>query len=338
MTAVTGRGPWPGTDVLEAQSIVVGVLADTPPEIDGMPFTVQLAARGPVADATGSAVALLVDLPVELGTHGWKLADGRGRDGARARSLRREDLDALAVAAHGYVGPLVVPVTGPLTLAATLYLARGDRVLSDRGAVEEIAESYAVGVGEHVAAVRRAVPGAVVTLLVHEPLLVEVLAGTVRTFSGYAALRSVPGPVAGERIGSVVRAARAVGVEHVAVHAGSSCSVLATAAAAGTDAVVLAVAGLDDSAWERVAETSEGGVALWFELPAPSMPPVRQDGVRRADLVVQPWRRVGLPVTGLRDVVLLPGDINAGATPDRARAALADAVQVALVVAERAEG
>ena len=124
MIAVSGSGPWPGNDVLEAQNVVMGDLAETPEGITGIPFAVRLPARGPAADATGSTAALLLDLPVELGVHGWKLADRPGRDLARAQSLRREDLDALAVAAHGYVGPLLVPVTGPLTLAASLYLAR----------------------------------------------------------------------------------------------------------------------------------------------------------------------------------------------------------------------
>ena len=217
MTAVSGTGPWPGTDVFEAQAVVMGDLADPPEGITGIPFAVRLPARGPEADETGSAAVMLLDLPVELGAHGWKLADRPGRDLSRAQALQRENLDALAAAAHGYVGPLVVPVTGPLTLAASLYLARGDRVLADRGAVAEIAESLGAGIGEHLATVRRAAPGVELTLMLHEPLLARAVAGLLPSFSGYSVLRPVPTQVASERIETVVRAARAAG----AVRAGS---------------------------------------------------------------------------------------------------------------------
>ena len=367
MTGVTGHGPWPGTDVVEAQSLVVGSLTEVPSEVTGMPFAVQLGARGPAADATGRAVAQLVDLPVELGAHGWKLSDGRGRDGARAQSLLGEDLDALAIAALGYAGPLVVPVTGPLTLAARLYLARGDLVLSDVGALHELAESFAAGVGEHLAAVRRAVPGAEVRLLVHEPELERVLAGTVRSFSGYSALRSVPGPVAVERLGALVDATRAAGAVAVVVAAGAGRSALTTVGSARADALAVPVTGLGDAAWERLAESHERGTGLWLDLPDASSaapggdrgagdpgpadrgrssrggpergrPSAGSDVPATADLVVRPWRRVGLPLVGLRDVVLLPAPPTAATTPDEARAALGRTIRVAQVVAERAEG
>jgi hypothetical protein len=102
--------------------------------------------------------------------------------------------EALAIAAAGYSGPLAVTVTGPWTLAADLYLARGDRVLSDPGAVREVVQALAVAVGDHVAQVRRQVPGADVVVQLDEPLLAQVGAGVLPTFSGYSRLRAVPGP------------------------------------------------------------------------------------------------------------------------------------------------
>jgi hypothetical protein len=337
--AVSGSGPWPGNDVLEAQNVVMGDLAETPEGIIGIPFAVRLPARGPAADATGSTAALLLDLPVELGVHGWKLADRPGRDLARAQSLRREDLDALAVAAHGYVGPLLVPVTGPLTLAASLYLARGDRVLADRGAVAELAESLGAGIGEHLETVRRAVPGAEITLLLDEPLLAQVVAGGLPSFSGYSALRSVPAQVAAERLDTVVRGARAAGAVRVVVHGGTAQLAIAPVVGSGADALVLDVTRFDDRAWERLAEAREHGTGLWFELPPPTTSGRSGPDVpAQADLVVTPWRRVGLTLADLASVVLLPRAPSAGATPDEARAELAGVVRAALVVAERAEG
>ncbi|MGW6132560.1 hypothetical protein ACWFNE_21240 [Cellulomonas sp. NPDC055163] len=340
MTGVSGHPVWPGEDLLDAQSVVVGDLADTPEGLDGLPFLVRLPARGPWADSTAQTAALLVDLPVELGVHGWKLADRPGHDHSRARALVREGLDVLAVAAHGYAGPLVVPVVGPLTLAASLYLARGDRVLADPGAVSELAESLAAGLVEHLAAVRRAVPGAAVSVVLHEPLLAQVVAGVLPTFSGYSALRPVRAPVAAERLRTVTGALRgAATAERVVVHGGAAWSSTATVADSGADAVALAVGGFDERAWERVAELVERGTALWAELPPQaSSQCAGPDVAGQAAVLLEPWRRVGLPAERLRDVVVLAPPVGPGATPDDARGALAGTVRAALIVAERAEG
>ena len=102
--------------------------------------------RGPGADPVGRTGALLDQLPVELGPHGWRLADHGGVDLERAQAFWREDLDALAISAASFDGELSVQVLGPWTLSAALYLARGDRVLTDSGAVRELGESLAAGV------------------------------------------------------------------------------------------------------------------------------------------------------------------------------------------------
>lgn len=338
MTGVSGTGPWPGIDVLEAQTTVVGDLADTPEGADGLPFLTVLPARGPAASALARTAGLLEELPVELGVHGWKLADRPGADLSRVRALVREDLDALAVAAHGHDGPLVVPVLGPMSLAADLYLARGDRVLSDAGAVRDVADSLAAGLAEHLAAVRRAVPAATVQVLVLEPQLAPVLAGVLPTFSGYAALRSVPGPVVAERLRTVLDAGRAAGAGHVAVHAGSSWTGIAAVRASGADGLGLAVDALDERGWERVAEAVEGGTRLWAQLPPQaSSQCAGPDVVGQADALTVPWRRVGLPAAGLSDAVLLASEPPPGAGPDDVRGALAGLVRAAVLVAERAE-
>jgi len=105
------------------------------------------------------------------------------------------------------------------------------------------------------------------------------------------------------------------------------------------DALALDVTRLDDRAWERLAEAREHGTGLWFELP-PQTTSGRSgpDVPAQADLVVAPWRRVGLTLADLAGVVLLPRAPSVGATPDEARAELAGVVRAALVVAERAEG
>ena len=335
---VTGTGPWPGLDVLEAQTVVVGDLVDTPSEVVGLPFTVTLAERGPWSDRVGRASALLAELPTELGPHGWKLADRPSRDLARAQAYQREDLDALAVAGHGWAGPLVVPVLGPMTLAASLYLARGDRVVSDVGAVRELTASLAAGISELLAAIRRSITGAVPSVLLHEPLLAQVMAGVLPSFSGYSALRSVPGPVAAERLSAVAAGVRSIDGARVIVHGGTAWTSLGAIRAAEVDGFALAVTALDERSWEKVAEVVEGGLAFWPELPPQaSSQCAGPDVAGEADTLTRPWRSVGLPMAGLREVVLLAGDVTGKGSPDDARAVLAGLVRAARIVAEKAE-
>ncbi len=338
MTAVSGPGGWPGLDVLAAQRTVLDDLAEVPAGLVGRPWAVRLPSRGPQSSPAGHAVSLLAQLPVELGPHGWKLADRPGVDLARGLAERREELDALAVAGLGWTGPLVVPVLGPLSLAASTYLARGDRVVADAGALEELAVSLAEGLAERLAAVARAVPGVTLEVLLHEPLLAQVVAGVLPTFSGYSVLRAVPGPLAAERLGAVVAAVRAAGATTV-VHPGTSWTAVRTVLAAGAEGLALAVDGLDVRGWEQVAEAVETGQTLWPELPRQqSSSCAGPDVAGQAQALLRPWRSVGLPDARLRDVTLLTAAPTAQTSVDEARAELAGLARAALIVAERAEG
>jgi hypothetical protein len=330
VTGVTGAGPWPGQDALDAATTVLGELAAAPDEVVGMPFVPVLPDRGPAGGLTGRTLGLLVDLPAELGPHGWRLTSRPGRDLAAARRLTAGDVEALAVAAHGYAGPLVVPVLGPLSLATALALRGGDAVVADPAAVADLAASLAAGLGEHLAALARAVPAAVPTVLVHEPGAGAVLAGAVATFTGRGTLRSMPPGPARELLGVVVRGVRAAGATGVAVHVGTQLAALGPARAAGADGVGIDVAGLDEHAWERVAGAVEGGAALWAQVPVAAGP-----GAARAaaDALVVPWRRIGLPLAGLGGVVLV-GRSAADRTVAEARRTLATTVTAARLVAE----
>ncbi len=346
MTAVSGTGPWPGTEPLEAQQTVLGDLADLPDGVPGLPWTVRLAERGPYGTLAAHALGLLDGMPAELGPHGWRLADRPGGDAARLAAARRADLDALAIAAHGWSGPLVVPVAGPLTLAASVYLARGDRAVADAGAVAELVESLGAGVTEHLAAVRRAVPGAEPTVLLHEPLLAQVVAGVLPSFSGYARLRAVPAPVASERLSRAVTLLRDGGARGVVLHVGTGAAAIGAARGAGADGLGVEVAGLDERWWEAVAEAVEGGTRLWAGVPQPETSQCAGPDVRGvADAVLRGWERVGLSRAGLRDVTLLApagpavpaGPGGARVDPAAARSTLATVARAASLVAERAE-
>ncbi len=324
----TGIGSWPGTDARGALAFVRETLPD-------LPHQVELPARGPGADLIGRGAALLVDLPVELQPHGWRLADAPGRDLRRGQSFLRSDLDDLAELFDGYAGPLKLQMAGPWTLSASLWLPRGERVLTDAGARREVVGSLAEGVAAHIAAVRSAVPGAEVVLQVDEPSLTAVLAGRLPRASGYGLVRAVEAPEVEQGLATVLGAVQAAGAGS-AVHCCAAEVPVALLARAGAGAVSLDLALLGAPGWEELGAAVEGGLALWAGV-VPSRPDGVEDGPGdRAvvDAVRGPWRRIGLPEEGLRRVVVTPTCGLAGASDRLARAALTRAVSAARALAE----
>lgn len=343
MTAVSGHGPWPGgeADVLEAQQTVLGDFSELPTGVDPVPFLTQLTGCGPGSDAVGRTAALLTEMPIELGPHGWKLTDRAGLDARRADALRRDDIGALAIAAFGYTGPLAVEVLGPWTLAAELWSARGDRVLADVGARRDLTLALAEGVRPHVAEVREQVPGAEVVVQLSERLLGQVHAGVLPTFSGFSRLRSVPGSSIVEGLQPVVDAVHDAGAR-VVVHLGATWVGVPPVALAGADAVGLDLGsigadGWNERAWELVARGTERGLGLWAGLPPAAVSqcagPMLGELVR---MVAEPWRRIGLPASGLDAVTVLASARTALASVDEHRSELANLGRVAEALAERA--
>lgn len=91
---------------------------------------------------------------------------------------------------------------------------------------------------------------------------------------------------------------------------------------------------LTPSGWESVATAVEAGVRLWA-----GVVPTRGARPGAADLaerVHRPWRTVGLPATGLADVVLTPTCGLAGLAPPAVRAVLTRTREAAAALAELA--
>lgn len=183
----TGLGGMPGTDPVEAARVIVGELPD-------LPHLPELPARGAGADAIGRTGALLVDLALELVPSGYRVAAAPGREHRRAANLLRTDLDAFEEA-RGLAGTrsevVKVQAAGPWTLAASVELASGHAVLTDRGALADFAASLAEGLRRQVDELSRRLDAAVVVAL-DETLLPTVLAGGVATPSGYGTVPAVP--------------------------------------------------------------------------------------------------------------------------------------------------
>ncbi|MGC5317425.1 methionine synthase [Micromonospora arida] len=311
--AATGIGSLPGTDIGEAQRVVLGEL----PELPHLP---ELPARGPGADMIGRSAGLLVELPVEVYAGRWRVAPRPGRDLRRARDLMERDLDQLAEQAEGYAGPIKVQAAGPLTLAASLELPIGGRLLRDPGAVRDLTGSLAEGLRAHVAAVARRLPQASVLLQLDEPSLPTVLAGRVPTESGLGAYRAVESVDAAALLRAVVEA---VGVPTL-VHCCAPDVPLELIRSTGAVAVALdldLVTKLDP-----LGEAIDAGLGL-LAGAAPTRPPSAggaPTSAQIADRVRQVWDRLGFPRRQLAEqVVVTPACGLAGATPEYARAVLA---------------
>jgi len=316
----TGIGSWPGTSVREAVRTVRDLLVDG--EGGGLPHLPETPARGPGADIIGRAAGLLVELPVDLQPSGWRFVDRPGLDASRTASMHREDLDELAEAYDGYEGALKVQVAGPWTLAASLRLNRGERVVADPGAVADLVASLTDGIRAYVADVRRLVPGAQVVLQLDEPSLPAVLEGSLPTSSGFGRVRAVD-PT------DVMRGVEAVLAGHdgdTVVHCCHPSAPLPLLRATGAGALAIDLTAATPARWESVAATLDAGTWVWAGcLPTDGS---GTDAGARA-LVLEGFERAGLGADALRGLVVSPACGLAALTPEGARHVLRAALDTA---------
>jgi hypothetical protein len=309
--AATGIGSLPGTDIVEAQRVVLGELPD-------LPHLPELPARGPGADIIGRSAGLLVEMPVQLYAGRWQMAPRPGKDLRRTADLLERDLDQVTEQADGFAGTFKLQSAGPWTLAAGIDLMIGGRVLRDPGAVRDLTDSLAEGLRRHVDEVRKRLPRATVLLQLDEPSLPTVLAGRVPTESGLGAYPAVDGPAAATALRTI---AEQVGVPVVA-HCCASDVPLQVFRDARAAAIALDLSLLKDL--DPLGEAIEAGLGL-FAGAAPTAPTGGRapDGKQVAERVRKLWSRLGFPAASLpRQVVVTPACGLAGASPAYARDAL----------------
>ncbi|MET7878497.1 methionine synthase [Micromonospora profundi] len=310
--AATGIGSLPGTDIAEAQRVVLG-------ELPALPHLPELPARGPGAELIGRTGGLLAELPVELYAGRWRVAPRPGRDLRRARDLMERDLDQLGEQAEAYAGLVKVQAGGPLTLAAALELPIGGRLLRDPGAVRDLTGSLAEGLRDHVAAVARRLPRASVLLQLDEPSLPTVLAGRVPTESGLGAYRAVDSADAAALLRTIIEA---VGVPTV-VHCCAPEVPLELIRSTGAVAVALDLSLITEL--DPLGEAIDAGLGL-LAGAAPTLPPPAGSAptsAQVADRVRRLWDRLGFPRRQLAEqVVVTPACGLAGASGEYARAVL----------------
>ncbi|GAA4469948.1 methionine synthase [Phytohabitans houttuyneae] len=301
--SATGIGSLPGTDVAEAQKIVLG-------ELPNLPHLPELPDRGPGADMVGRGAAFLVELPVELYAARWRVASRPGRDRRRALDLLERDLDQMTEQADGFAGTFKVQAAGPFTLAANIDLALGGRILRDHGAVRDLSESLAEGLRTHVADVRRRLPAATILLQLDEPSLPAALGGRIATESGLYTYRSIESTTAGSLLRTVVEAAAAP----VVLHCCAPDVPLDVVRASGAAAVALDMSLVDKL--DPLGEAIDAGLGLFAGSGQATSAAV-------ADQVRGVWRQLGFPDQRLPDqVVVTPACGLAGTPAADARRAL----------------
>ena len=326
-TGATGIGSWPGTDPLEAARTVLGLLPD-------LPFLPELPARGPHADLVGRSTGLLAGLPVDLQPTGWRLVGRPSRDGRRAADLLARDLDALEEAAQDVRPPaLKVSCAGPWTLAAGLELPRGERVLADPAAVDDLVQSLAEGLRLALADLASRLPGTRLVLQLDEPSLPTVLAGRVRTASGFGALRA-PGHA---RAVDVLRTALSVS-PHPVVHCCAPSPPLGLLRRAGAGALSVDATLLAPRDDDEVGQAVEDGAGLLLGL-VPALDDPLPDLTATGAPATALWGRLGFDADRLAStVVVTPTCGLAGASPAHARRALQACAELARRLPEQIAG
>lgn len=327
----TGVGSWPGTDPREAAATIAG-------ELTALPHLVELPGRGTGSDLIGRASALLIDLPLDTTTRGYRLAARPGSLARRARDLLRTDLDALEEAWEnaGLAGSgraLKLQSPGPLTLAAQVELAGGHRVLTDSGAVRDLSESLAEGLTRHAAEVANRL-GAKVVVQLDEPSLTAVLEGTLEGTNVLDSVRAVPAPEALAVLDAVIAGVPAPVLVHTCADRPALDFLRASAAAAiGFDVATIGAADLDD-----IGELLEAGKQLALGL-VPTRPPATPLTWREAaEPAVRLVDRLGFSRRTLAERILVnPACGLAGAPLTWARRALTVAAETARALADEPE-
>ena len=310
--SATGIGSLPGTDIAEAQRTIFGELPD-------LPHLAELPARGPGAEIIGRTAGLLVDLPVQIYAGRWQVAPRPGKDLRRTADLLERDLDQLSEQGDTYPGTFKLQAAGPWTMAASVDLQIGGRMLRDPGAVRDLTDSLAEGLRRHVAEVQKRMPHATILVQLDEPSLPTVIAGHVPTESGLSVYPAVDGPDAATALRSITEA---VAVP-VIVHCCAPDVPLQVVRDAGAAAVALDLALIKDL--DPVGELLEAGLGL-FAGAVPTRPPSAgraPSSAETAERVRELWKRLGFPPRRLPEqVVVTPACGLAGASEGYSRAVL----------------
>ncbi len=194
-----GLGPLPGGSVAEAADVIIGETGD-------LPHLPQLPARGLGSDAVGRTAGLLEAVTVDRGPRAWIMTGRPQLLTRRAWDRLARDLDECEETWGTSLPALKVQVTGPWTLAASIELANGHRVITDRGALRDLTDALVEGVNGHVADVAKRfhLDATEIVVQLDEPRLPGVVGGLLRGVTAFNPIAAVHAADAAERLAHVV--------------------------------------------------------------------------------------------------------------------------------------
>lgn len=199
LVRASGRGDFPGDDLSEAMSRVEGELG-----APHLPFLPHLPALGWRSTPLARTLAVCEGLAFDGASFGWRMVHSGGR-GARESALAQDrllsDINLLAdrVGAQkkrfgsGQTPVYKIQLVGPLTLAASIYLPGGERVISDAGASRDLLESFLEGLERWAESLREALqaPRALIAVQLDESEFQRLMEGTIPTVSGFRSLSAL---------------------------------------------------------------------------------------------------------------------------------------------------
>ena len=199
LVRASGRGDFPGDNLAEAMSRVEGELG-----APHLPFLPHLPALGWRSTPLARTLAVCEGLAFDGASFGWRMVHSGGR-GARESALAQDrllsDINLLAdrVGAQkkrfgsGQVPVYKIQLVGPLTLAASIYLPGGERVISDVGASRDLLESFLEGLERWVESLREALqaPQVLIAVQLDESEFQRLMEGSIPTVSGFRSLSAL---------------------------------------------------------------------------------------------------------------------------------------------------
>jgi len=328
-------GVMPGTELTRSAELQAAELPA--PHLPGLP---ELPSRGVHSQLLGRSLAQLTELSAELTSYGWRLTQRPGADDQRIRGWLRSDVDTLADVRglraeaamdptdddDGLTPPLVLELLGPVSLMASLALPSGEKVLTDHGARRDLAASLAVGAAEHIAHVRRACSPSSLTVVISEPDYTRARQGRIPTVSGYRTIRAIERDEARGQIGMMIEALQQSGVEEILLDLGGAVAAehlhdFRSLSGTAVSGFGVDLTRMDASGWERTAELVESGATVLASMlsgaeTAAAIYPRSASRSSMGETVLPevsdlsrrlrtPWERLGMPLQGLDQFVLV---------------------------------